>query len=97
MDRPGKGSVPDALSQGLLNLLTTSPFPLLGFVLLLLQGVLDALVNLAIPQDVSISSFDTRLLMIFSSGCTQSKTLFGKSYRNLIASQSNIRSSSSVC
>lgn len=54
-----------------------------------LQGVLNALVNLAIPQDVSISSPDPRFLMTFSSECTQSTTLFGKSYRNLIGAIPN--------
>ena len=54
-----------------------------------LQAVLNALVNLAIPQDVSISSLDPRLLMTFSSEYTQSATLFGKSCRNLIGASPN--------
>lgn len=86
MDRPGKGSVP----QGLSNLLTTLPYHLPRFCFVIASGGIERVSEPGhsrgckhlIPQCLTPNDF--------SSECTQSKTLFGKSYRNLIASQSNI-------
>ena len=42
-----------------------------------LQGVLNALVNMAIPQDVSISSFEARLLMISLANAPRARDCLG--------------------
>lgn len=75
-------------SQGLSNLLTTLHLPRFGFVIA--SGGIERVSEL--DHSTGCKHLNPRCSTPndFSSECTQSKTLFGKSYRNLIASQSNI-------